>query len=129
MSQSYADIFKDLNSEEAFETMSLMTKAGFFDFIVSDYVLEMQDPTVVLAVARKLHEFANFADDLDLEQRLKFEEMSNDIFKRAFVNFRQNQKEAIEKAWKSSQDLADRFGYRSGAIYKTLAPHRIFSDD
>jgi hypothetical protein len=89
----------------------------------------MQNTTVVLAAARKLHEFANFADDLDLEQRLKFEEMSKDIFKRAFVNSRQDQKEDMEKGWKSSQDLAERFGYRSGAIHETLAPHRIFSDD
>jgi hypothetical protein len=129
LSDTYQHLFDSLTSTEIFETMSLMTKSGFFDFIISDYVLEMQNTTVVLAAARKLHEFANFADDLDLEQRLKFEEMSKDIFKRAFVNSRQDQKEDMEKGWKSSQDLAERFGYRSGAIHETLAPHRIFSDD
>lgn len=80
----------------------------------------------IISMSRKMLELAYFGDGLENESRQLFIQMSDILFESGTSRYDSEAKRKIQDARESEIDYCERFGYKSGAIYEALRPHKIF---
>lgn len=80
----------------------------------------------IISMSRKMLELAYFGDGLENESRQFFIQMSDILFESGTSRYDSEAKRKIQDARESEIDYCERFGYKSGAIYEVLRPHKIF---
>ena len=84
--------------------------------------------TFLISLARKLLEFGHFYYGLTDAQREWAISNATTVYEGVLASFSEGQaiRVTLETGWAAEIDYCNRFGYRSGAIYKILAPHQMF---
>jgi hypothetical protein len=111
------------------EYFSTLTRAEFHTLLRS--VLECRKGLSIqlcAALAKKLYEDAQFSDGLDEKDRQAYSDLAGEIMGHAGKQADDKMRADLTRAWAATKDYAERFGYRSGAIYEALAPHQIFAE-
>lgn len=113
--------------EELDAHFSGMTRSGFHEFLAG--LMESGQPQnahLLLGLARKLFEDANFSDGLPEAERISWSDFADNLLAQSMTGYPEAQRKSISDGWEATKDFAGRFGYKSGALYETLAPHRVF---
>lgn len=84
---------------------------------------------LMLALARKEFEAGHFMDGMEEASRLQHIERAEAYYALAQDFYPKEQHPALDAAWNSSTDYAERFGFRAQGVYETLAPHRVFQPE
>jgi hypothetical protein len=108
---------------------SAMTRVDFHELLAKLIKSGPQSAHLLISLARKLYEDASFSDGLEEHERIFWTKFADDIFAQVVSTYSDEQEVerlSIFRAWDASKDLAERFGYKSGAMYMALAPHVVF---
>ncbi|MCW2317219.1 hypothetical protein M2322_002773 [Rhodoblastus acidophilus] len=111
------DYFGTLSRHDFYATVGAVLTSGAKDV----------DRSLLLAIARKTHDDANFSEGLSIGEREKWEAFAEEVIFYAMASSDEKDRAAIEAGWSYTKDAGLRFGYKSGAIFETLRPHRVFS--
>lgn len=83
--------------------------------------------SMLASLCQKMLESAHFLDGVTQEFRKATEDIANQHFDLLISLCDEKNNTAIKRAWKATEDYCARFGYKSGAVFEVLAPHRVFS--
>lgn len=84
--------------------------------------------TFLISLARKLLEFGHFYYGLtDAQRQLAISEATS-VYEGVLASFSEAHptRVTLETGWAAEIDHCNKFGYRAGAIYEALAPHKMF---
>ncbi len=82
----------------------------------------------VISMAIKMLELGYLGDGLENETRQIFINNSRILYDFGSSGYDGEEKKKIHEAWNGSVDFCERFGYKSGAIYEILGPHKLFEE-
>ena len=114
-----------------FEDLTVNELLDLYDAVISFALkgsVRSMPLTLLVSLARKLLEFGHFYYGLTDAQREWAISNATTVYEGVLASFSEGQaiRVTLETGWAALIDRCNRFGYRSGAIYEALAPHKMF---
>jgi len=114
-----------------FEDLTVDEFLDLYDAVISFAVkgsVRSMPMTFLVSLAWKLLEFGHFYYGLTDAQRELAISKATSVYECVLASFSEGHhvRVTLETGWAGSIDHCNRFGYRSGAIYEALAPHKMF---
>lgn len=119
---------KDLSVAEWSEYFCSLTEA---QFIASLHAVVCSgrptSPPLLIGLARQLLRHGYYSEGLTEQERESFIAKADVIADLLLEGAEPSMAETFREAWAKDKDVSERFGYKSGAIWDALRPHRVFA--
>ena len=85
--------------------------------------------SLLVGLARQLLRHGYFSEGLTEQERESFIVKADLIANVVLEGAEPSMSVTFKEAWAKDKDMNERFGYKSGAIWEALRPHRVFAED
>ncbi len=86
-------------------------------------------PALLAGLARQLLRHGYFSEGLTEQERESFIAEADVIADFLLEAAEPSMAEKFREAWTKDKEVSERFGYKSGAMWDALRPHRVFAVD